>query len=306
MRSTNRSPSATRYIAILATASTATLWGCTLDTSGLGLLDSSPGSDAADVLVVDAAPPPDSSKPDAGPVDASDAGVFDASDAGVFDASDAGVFDASDAGVFDASDAGVFDASDADALDASDASDTTVVDVAQDAPLGDGVAGDVADADEAEAPEAAAPTIESTWVAAESMTVDRVRMGDGSIVADGVMDGAFVVSLHGEIVGLALISTDAAGKPSGGQQWDTYVGTATIPSGVGAGYTVGSSTWQLGVWEGAQARNASNGSLVPLPLGAHTLQIYGASSGYFVPGRTFRVVAELAGGGVILGPVVTY
>ncbi len=290
MRSTNRSPSATRYIAILATASTATLWGCTLDTSGLGLLDSSPGSDAADVLVVDAAPPPDSSKPDAGPVDASDAGVFDASDAGVFDASDAGVFDASDA----------------DALDASDASDTTVVDVAQDAPLGDGVAGDVADADEAEAPEAAAPTIESTWVAAESMTVDRVRMGDGSIVADGVMDGAYVVSLHGEIVGLALISTDASGKPAGAQQWDTYVGAAAIPTGVGAGYTVGSSTWQLGVWEGAQARNASNGSLVPLPLGAHTLQIYGASSGYFVPGRTFRVVAELAGGGVILGPVVTY
>jgi len=258
----------------IASASAAMLWGCTLDTSGLGLLDSSPGGDASDDLGVDAIPPPDSSKPESGPVDASDADVFDAPDADVFDA--------------------------------PDASDTTVVDVTQDAPLEDVVAEGVADSDVADVPEAAAPTIESTLVAADSMAVDRVRTGDGPIVADGAMDGAFVVSLYGEIVGLSLISTDAAGKPAGGQQWDTYVGAATIPTGVGAGYTVGSSTWQLGVWEGTLARNASDGSLVPLPLGTHTLQLYGASSGYFVTGRTFRVVAELAGGGVILGPVVTY
>ncbi len=322
MSSTNRIPALTRYLAIASATSAATLWGCSLDTSGLGLVDSSPGSDAADVLVVDAAPPPDSSKPDSGPVDASDADVLDASDADVLDASDADVLDASDADVLDASDADVLDAADADVLDAADAdvldaadadvldaadaSDATVEDVSQDAPLGDVVAADVADSDVAEAPEAAAPAIESTFVAADSMAVDRVRTGDGPIVADGAMDGAFIVSLYGEIVGLALISTDAVGKPAGGQQWDTYVGAATIPTGVGAGYTVGSSTWQLGVWEGALARNASDGSLVPLPLGTHTLRLYGASSGYFVTGRTFRVVAELAGGGVILGPVVTY
>lgn len=148
--------------------------------------------------------------------------------------------------------------------------------------------------------------IGATSVASDSLAVDRVRGSDGAIATDGTRDGAFLVTLQGPFVALALITTDTAGAPSGSQQWDTYVGTKAVPAAIGAGFSVGSQTWQLGVWEGTTLVNKADGSLGPLGPGPHALHVYAQPSGWFSAGKYFRVVAELADGTLVRGPVVTY
>jgi len=273
---------------LLAAACTAVMAGCTLDTAGLGLDETVPEGGLADVASSDISQPlPEAAAPDTSGSDAPDAGP------------DIQVPDGP------APDADVPDTIEAPDSPAEDAFDSSAEDVFE-AEASDDAGEDAFESDAPEPPDAPAPVVESMTVAPDSLTVDRVRTGDGAVSADGALDAAFVVSLYGEPVGIVLISCDAAGAPSGGQEWDTYVGTATIPAEVGAGFVVGSSTWQLGVWEGAVPLNAGDGSLVPVPQGAHTLQLYAANSGFFVAGSHFRVVVELAGGQVLWGPVVTY
>jgi hypothetical protein len=262
----------------------------------------------------------DSSQPiDAGADNSTDTSLVDALNDPPNDTSsdtitaDTGVLDEPDGGLIDAPSDTINDSQSADSsLDAPDGEIADAsTDVADSAALDCGIfdaSSDVADSAKPDVtlPDATAASIDSTTVAGDSLAVDRVRQGDGAISADGQMDGAFVLTAYGEIVGVVLMSTDATGTPSGGQQWDTYVGTTKIPAALGSGFSVGSSTWQLGVWEGTVPLNLADGSLTHLPLGPHTLHIYGSNSGYFVTGKHLRVVAELANGTLIRGPVVTY
>ncbi len=256
-------------IHLVASTSVAGMAGCTLDSTGL-LLDEQVADAGIDATNSDSMQPTLEAAPADGHV--SDGGP------------DAQGTDAEPVDAFDGSEEGAFESGVDDVVDTEDGPE----------------------ADAPDPPDAPAPVVDSMIVASDSLAVDRVRAGDGPVAADGEKDGAFIVSLYGEVAGLAMISTDAAGAPFGAQQWDTYVAAATIPSGVGTGFTVGYSTWQLGVWEGQTALNASDGSLLPIPPGAHTLQLYAANSGWFVAGRHFRVAVELAGGQVIWGPVLGY
>jgi hypothetical protein len=122
----------------------------------------------------------------------------------------------------------------------------------------------------------AAPAAPGTLVvgkpASAARTKAHVSATDGAITADDGEDGVVQVRVTGAVKGMALVSVNDAGAPEGGQQWDTYVADAKIPPGAGS-YATGGETWQLGVFEGAQLKNAADGSLA-LPAGDHALTLY--------------------------------
>jgi hypothetical protein len=268
--------------------------GCSLDASGTGdapfaaSVDAPSAVDSADASreLVDSTGA-DGRAEDAGPVDS---GAVDSAAGDTWP--DLGLPDA-------ASLDGGFDTG----IDAAETASDTGNDTGVDAGIDTGA--DAADTAGDAGPEAGA-VVGASSVASDSLSVDRVRGSDGAIASDGTKDGAFLVTLEGPIVALALISTDAAGAPSGAQEWDTYVGTKAVPAGIGAGYTAGSQTWQLGVWEGATLLNKADGSLGPVAAGPHSLHLYAQPSGWFVAGKHLRVVAELPDGTIAKGPVVTY
>lgn len=144
-----------------------------------------------------------------------------------------------------------------------------------------------------------------TAVSALTLNVDLAKPADGAIGTDGQKDGVFDVDVTGPAIALVLIRTDAAGKPSGGQQWDTWVGADAIPGDLGASFSVGSSTYQVAVYEGLTLLNDANGRLT-LSAGAHSLRLAGSNAGSFSAGKYFRVVLQGPDGKLVRGPVVGY
>jgi hypothetical protein len=138
----------------------------------------------------------------------------------------------------------------------------------------------------------------------ESLKVDRVGGGDGALVPNGQMDGAFDAVLEGPITAIFIASTDSAGTAIG-QQWDTIVGLGEMPAALRGPFLAGSSTAGLGVWEGGKFVNRPDGS-IELPAGKHTVTLYAADSGWFREGNHFRVMVAFPDGCVAKGPVVPY
>jgi len=278
-----------RNISLFAVAILGGVAGCSFTDMGSGAFDEDPlydGGAVADSSTTDTSA--DVSQAQDAASDTSVDAVFDSSDSSPSSDADASPFDAplSDASDSEQPDTGAPDAPFSDAYDASDSG--------------------LPDTGAPDAPQPTTSAIYTTTIAGNSQTVDRVRPSDGAIAPDGVIDGTFVVTAYGEFVGFAMISTDASGTPAGISQWDTYVGSSKIPAGIGLNYLVGSSTWQLGIWEGSTILNKSDGSLSPTSLGFHTLMLYASNSGNLGPGKHFRVVAELADHTLIRGPVVAF
>jgi hypothetical protein len=142
-------------------------------------------------------------------------------------------------------------------------------------------------------------------VAPDSHQVDKVSPRDGAIASDGAKDAAFDLTVTGPLSALAIIVTDANGKGTSNQIWDSIVGTDPIPAGMMVGFSVGSQTWQVGVFEGDTLLNRPDGRLPPLD-GTHQVRLYASDSGYFKPGTSFRLIAELPDGSLTLGPVFVY
>jgi hypothetical protein len=136
--------------------------------------------------------------------------------------------------------------------------------------------------------------------------LDRTARHDGPITQDGLDDQAFNVIADGPFVSLVLVSTDAMGRTTGGQQWDTVVGGASMPRGTKSTFATGRSTWQLAVDEDDVLHNAPDGSLHPLHKGRHTLRVYASSSGWFKSGRYFRLYGELPDGAVVESNVLAF
>jgi len=148
-------------------------------------------------------------------------------------------------------------------------------------------------------------TVTACEVSALTGNVDIVRPGDGAIAGDGVNDGVFVADVYGPAIAITLIRTDASGAPFSGQQWDTWVGTDPIPAALGTPFAVGSSTYQLGVYEGITRLNDASGR-VALTAGAHVLRVAGSSVGSFTGGSYFRLVLQAPDGTLSRGPVVAF
>lgn len=149
----------------------------------------------------------------------------------------------------------------------------------------------------------AVTSVGSTTVA--SMPADLAKPADGAIQTDGQKDGVFDVTVSGPAIALALLLTDANGKSTGNQIWDTWVGTDPIPASLGTIFVVGSSTYQLAVLENGARLNDASGR-VSLAPGPHALRIGGSSVGSFAAGNHFRVIAQAPDGSVVQGPVLTY
>jgi hypothetical protein len=149
------------------------------------------------------------------------------------------------------------------------------------------------------------PQVGPTKVAVDSLTIDHVRNSDGPIAPDGADDGVFEVEIVGPAAALAIIRTNADGTPCCLQQWDTWVGSDSIPDALQTGFTVGSSSYHVAIYEGGALRNDAAGR-VALSAGRHALRLAASNVGSFIAGEHFRVVLQTPDGGLYLGPVVRY
>jgi hypothetical protein len=223
-----------------------------------------------------------------------------------------------DGGLEDANDAADTDAAVAiahagdDALDAEgsplDASRDASRDAGRDADAGADAAIEAdAAADAAAEPDAGVDAgIPGTITSASVVgtTLDRVSSLDQGLAADGTADGTFALSVIGPIDGLLLITTNGSGMISGNSQWDTLVLGDAVPS-IGNGFTTGSQTWILGVYEGATRINDADGR-VALGPGVHALTLYASDNGTQVSGQHFRAHARATDGTWIAGPVMKW
>lgn len=141
---------------------------------------------------------------------------------------------------------------------------------------------------------------------AGAIAADLTSSYDGRLQSDGVPDEALLVEASGAFVSLMLLTTDASGRPMGGQQWDTIVGNQPIPRETKSSYATGAQTWQLAVLADLQVQNAVDGSLRPLRTGPHSLTVYASGSRWFESGRYFRLYGELADGSLVESNVLAY
>jgi hypothetical protein len=125
-------------------------------------------------------------------------------------------------------------------------------------------------------------------------TVDLVGPGDQALGPDGSPDGALEAEIEGPIDGLILVTTNAAGVPCCGQQWDTIVGSDPLPNIGGKFNGPGAATWLLGVSENGALRNQPSGR-VALGDGPHRVIVAGSQSGFFKEGQHFRLYVRRTG-----------
>ncbi len=138
----------------------------------------------------------------------------------------------------------------------------------------------------------AATTPPSVKLAADSFRASHAGGQDGAIVDDAAPDAAIDVNVGGAVKAIGLLTVDAAGKPSDGQQWDTWVGDSKIPAAIGTSFATGGETWQLAVLENGAVKNAADGTLAPLPATPHTLTVYATDSGHWIADRRFAIFVE--------------
>lgn len=129
---------------------------------------------------------------------------------------------------------------------------------------------------------------------------DRVTRADDGVEPDGRVDWAFrALTSNISFTSLVLLSTDEDGKPTGGQQWDTIVGKATVPASIGAPLSSGASSWVLGVYEDGERLNRDDGSIAALS-GCHELTLYAHTTS----GTYFRLYAVEPDGKVTMSDVI--
>jgi hypothetical protein len=120
---------------------------------------------------------------------------------------------------------------------------------------------------------------------------DHVSRGDLGLSPDGEPDGEFRLTSNMPLDALILVTVDEGGNPCCGQQWDTLTNNDPIPQSLGFSFTIGASTWVLGVWQN-QKLNDGVGH-VALSPGSYTL--YGADSSYFNSDQRFRAYGRTNG-----------
>ena len=153
------------------------------------------------------------------------------------------------------------------------------------------------------------PAVGDFSVADDALSVDRVAPVDDGMMPDGVADGVFELEVSGPLAALAVITTDAAGAPSGGQQWDTLVGETPLPDEIGTHYELGRETWVLGVEEDGDTLNREDGSLGGVDAGEHRLRLFASSAPEIpigTPGFFFRVLAWTEDGTVLTSDVISF
>lgn len=215
--------------------------------------------------------------------------------------SSSGSFDASPSGSFDAGGTSSGDATTSGSSSGGSTSSTSSSGGSTSSSSSSGSSG--SDAGNDAAVDAGAPgTIASPAKAA--VQKDFVGGGDQAFMPDGTEDGTISARIVGPVDGLILVTTDGAGIPAGGQQWDTIVLDDALPD-IGTGFTTGSQTWCLGVDDAMGNKlNDANGR-INLGAGAHDVTLTAAPSGFFNAGQAFRLYAR-TGGNWIAGPVFTW
>ena len=133
-----------------------------------------------------------------------------------------------------------------------------------------------------EAQSAPAPTLSLTWGGMDRDVVGRWKDPGSNKQPDGRFSAH--LETHGvrRVVSYMVLQTvNKAGKPAGGQVWDTRPG----------------GFWILGVYRGARRLNPVDRNIRDVVRGGARYEIFGNDSGWFKPGRRFRLMLQFAGGG---------
>ena len=124
---------------------------------------------------------------------------------------------------------------------------------------------------------------------------DRISPADGPVHPDGIRDFAFDVRISGPVIGLALHSSDLAGRPVGGEIWDTFTGP-TYPKALGLPYAHGSDTAEMAVYAHGVLLDP-NGVLPATTFdGSQTTIVVADTWGNFRSGRAFALLVLRPGG----------
>lgn len=157
--------------------------------------------------------------------------------------------------------------------------------------------------------ERGAPRVGDFSVSPDTFTVDRVAPSDDGMTPDGHPDGVFELEVSGPIAALAVITTDEAGLPAGGQQWDTFVGEESLPEAIGTHYEIGRETWVLGVEANGETLNRDDGSLSGIEPGTHRLRLFASNESTIpigTPGLFYRVLAWTEDGTLLTSAVIPF
>lgn len=135
---------------------------------------------------------------------------------------------------------------------------------------------------------------------AMGFTEDRVRPGDASLEPDGDLDFAFRVRISGDVRALVLFGSDHAGKPHGGEVWDTMVGPEKYPAAWHLPYPDARDTWALAIVDGGGKVLNPTVTLPKSTFADETLTLFAADLGHvrFVSGRTYTLFVVRSDGGV--------
>jgi hypothetical protein len=161
-----------------------------------------------------------------------------------------------------------------------------------------------ASAKPAEPPPAPKATFTSAAKSANSGKVDKVGPGDGAFKGDGVKDVVLDVEYDGAATAFLVVTTDGSGMPNGEFTADTFVGSQTLPSEVGANLNTGKHTAGLAVYEGDKLLNGKDGALTALAEGKHKLAFHVSSKDAPTSG-SYKVMALLPDKSLVSSSVVS-
>jgi hypothetical protein len=135
---------------------------------------------------------------------------------------------------------------------------------------------------------------------------DHVAFADHEVHPDGKNDFGFRIRLSGEVLGLALVSSDTKGNKVPDACWDTFVGDTPLPQALGLGGGSGGGTIGLAVIDAHGVVLNPDGVLPPHTFHDEIITIWcpDPSATYFHEGRAFTLLVLRPGNRVDRSTVV--
>lgn len=148
-------------------------------------------------------------------------------------------------------------------------------------------------------PTAGPPKRDLGPLVAIGFTADRVGHDNADLKPDGDVDFELRVRVSGDVKALLLHSSDAAGKPLGGEIWDT-LRSGKIPPEWHLATSEAAWTWAIGVYDDHDKALNPDLELSPTTLNDVTLRLFVGDPGRqrFVTGRTYTLVVQRSDGSV--------
>lgn len=148
-------------------------------------------------------------------------------------------------------------------------------------------------------PAAGPPKRDLGPLVAVGFTADRVGHGNVDLGPDGDVDFELRVRVSGDVKSLVLHSSDAAGKPIGGEVWDTLK-NGRYPEDWHLPFAESAWSWAIAVFDDHDKPLNPDLELPASTLDDVTLRLFVGDTGRqrFVTGRTYTLIVQRSDGSV--------